>query len=593
MFFANRLPGLLRFTALFLVACVLLPMLSPISASAYRPPRTTLRIGLNWGNTAVASTNLQNEAGAGSGFEFGYYDTSHNFTPVATTAETRISVMIDHNMQWNPGGAFSGQYESRGVGMPAAGSIAVGYIHWRINSGRTTLAAALTDISGISDGFIRYSADSGGGNFIPMYGNYTSDAVANAARRSTAHTRDVGTARTITVSRTGSNLVLFEFDNSANTSRMFGIRPINHARPSTHNRGERYFGGFRFERRVPEAMTVVNIVNIEDYVQGVIPYEMSNTWPLEALKAQAICARTYAMRTLNKHSAHGFDLCTEMDCQVYRGRRAANATTDRAVNETTGMYVTHNGVLAETLYVSSHGGGSENNENIWAGTPRPYLRGVLDNYEDRVAHRISNYNWTHTLSQATVTQRVRNAGHPNASNIVSMHVSLYSATGNVVSVNMTDANGRNYTFSRRAGLQAAFGAIRSQRFNIGSVTWQQGGSVFANAPAQSISTSQYQVISGSADGTVSTSTVTGALVAIDGSGTGGTHRDVIAVGGGSRPISGAPTGPVNGNFILTGRGWGHSLGMSQWGAFSQAELGRTAEQIIRHYYTGVQVTRAT
>jgi stage II sporulation protein D len=218
---------------------------------------------------------------------------------------------------------------------------------------------------------------------------------------------------------------------------------------------------------------------------------------------------------------------------------------------------------------------------------------VLDTYEDRVAHRISNYNWTHTISQTALTQRVRNAGYPNASSIVSIRVSQYSPTGNVVSAALRDSNGREYTFSRRAGLQAAFGAIRSQRFNIGNVTWQQGGGkVYANQPAREITTSQYHVITGTTGGATNTSTVSGTLVAIDGTGSAGAHRNVVA-GGGSRPTSGNWTSPVNGNFILTGRGWGHSLGMSQWGAFSQAELGRTAEQIIRHYYTGAQVVRAS
>jgi len=360
-------------------------------------------------------------------------------------------------------------------------------------------------------------------------------------------------------------------------------------RLSTHFRGERYYGGFRFERRVNNALTVVNIINVEDYIRGVVPYEMSSSWPLEALKAQAICARTYAIRTLNKHNSHGIDLCAEMCCQVYRGRRAATARTNQAVDETRAMYVVHNGVLAETLYASSHGGGSENNENIWQGTPRPYLRGVVDNYEDRVAHRIANNNWTFTISQAAVTQRVRNAGHPNASTIVSMHVSQYSPTGNVVSVVMRDSNGRSYTFSRRAGLQAAFGAIRSQRFNIGSVQWQQGGQILANVPAQQVNTTQFHLVGGNTAGEAVSTTVTGTLVAIDGT---NTNRNVTT-GGGSRVTQGSPTSPANGNFTLQGRGWGHSLGMSQWGALAQAEMGRSAEQIIRHYYTGAQVVRAS
>jgi len=579
MGFAKKITG---FIALLLLTCILIPLASPIEAQASIPTRRMLRIGLNYGTGAVPSANLVN--GVGSGFEFGFYDANLVFTPVTSTTETRISIMIDHNMQWNPGAEFSGQYFSVGTGAPAAGSVAIGFIHWRISGGHTTLASAQTQLAGIPDGFIRYSAGNAA-PFTPMYGNYTSDGAANAARRSTSHSRDAGTARTIVVTAMGTNRVLFEFDNGLNTSLIFGVRPMNNARPSTHFRGEQYFGGFRFERRDSAALTVVSIVGLEDYVQGVVPYEMSPNWPLEALKAQAICARTYALSQLGKHNtAHGFDLCNTMDCQVYRGRNNASTNSNTAVTDTAGMVVTHNGNLCQTFYVSSHGGGSDNNENIWAGTPLPYLRGVLDNYEDRVASLISNYNWTITISQADITQRVRAAGHTGASTISTLRVSQYSPTGNVISVIARDTNGREYTFSRRAGLQALFGAtpLRSQRFNIGAVTWQPGSSLFVNMPAQSINLSEYIAISGTG-----TSTISGPLVAIDGS---GALRDVV--GGGAGTTSGTATGPVNGNFIVTGRGWGHSLGMSQWGAYSQAlHFGRTAEQIIQHYFTGVQITK--
>ncbi|MCL2627873.1 MAG: SpoIID/LytB domain-containing protein [Oscillospiraceae bacterium] len=570
-----------RFIAVLLVVCVALPFALPLDASANIPARRTLRIGLNYGTTALPSANFIN--GVGSGYEFGFYDANLVFHPVAATAETRISVMIDHNMQWNPSAEFSGQYFSVGTGAPAAGSAAVGFIHWRISSGHANAGDAYAQIAEIPDGFIRYNA--GHANpFMPIYGNYTSDTEANAARRSVHHTRDAGTARTITVAVMGTGNVIFEFDNTANPALIFGIRPINDARPSTHFRGDQYFGGFRFERRVSTALTVVNIVELEDYVQGVVPYEMSPNWPLEALKAQAICARTYALSQLNKHNtAHGFDLCNTMDCQVYRGRNNASNNSNTAVTSTAGMVVTYNGALAQTFYVSSHGGASENNENIWAGTPLPYLRGVIDDYEDRIASLISNYNWTITISQEDITARVRNAGHAGASTIATLRVSQYSPTGNVVSVVATDTNGRDYTFSRRAGLQSLFGAtpLRSQRFNIGAVTWQPGSAIFVNMPALSVNLNQYSAITGSG-----VSAVSGSLMAIDGSG-----NIVNVAGGGPSVTEGAATGPVNGNFIVNGRGWGHSVGMSQWGAYSQAlHFGRTAQQIIQHYFTGVQIT---
>jgi stage II sporulation protein D len=169
-----------------------------------------------------------------------------------------------------------------------------------------------------------------------------------------------------------------------------------------------------------------------------------------------------------------------------------------------------------------------------------------------------------------------------------MWVSQYTPTGNVLSITLRDANNRDYTYSRRAGLQSALGvdAIRSHRFNIGSTVWQPGGNIFVNSPSVMVpSANQYSVL----DAAGNVVSVSGAgMMAIDGA---NLTREVQ--GGGPGIASGTPTGPVNGNFTIAGTGWGHNVGMSQWGAFSQAHYhGRTAEQIIQFYFTGVTIIRA-
>ena len=75
-------------------------------------------------------------------------------------------------------------------------------------------------------------------------------------------------------------------------------------------------------------LTVINVVDLEDYVKGVLPYEMDKDWPLAALEAQAVCARTYAAKT--RHPSLGFDVCASTDCQVYYGRNRATELTDRS-----------------------------------------------------------------------------------------------------------------------------------------------------------------------------------------------------------------------------------------------------------------------
>jgi len=124
-------------------------------------------------------------------------------------------------------------------------------------------------------------------------------------------------------------------------------------------------------------LTVVNVVPLEDYVRGVVPNELSpGGWPqLEALKAQAVAARTYAVSNLGRFAGEGFDLSPDTRSQVYGGRSTEHPLTDRAVLETRGRIATYKGVPINALYTSTCGGRTEDAENIFGGAPVPYLRG--------------------------------------------------------------------------------------------------------------------------------------------------------------------------------------------------------------------------
>ncbi|HEX3559662.1 MAG TPA: SpoIID/LytB domain-containing protein [Pyrinomonadaceae bacterium] len=124
-------------------------------------------------------------------------------------------------------------------------------------------------------------------------------------------------------------------------------------------------------------LTVVNVVPLEDYVRGVVPNELSpGGWPeLEALKAQAVAARTYAVSNLGRFGSEGFDLTPDTRSQVYGGRSTEHTLTDRAVFETRGRIATYKGVPINALYTSTCGGRTEDAENIFGGPPVPYLRG--------------------------------------------------------------------------------------------------------------------------------------------------------------------------------------------------------------------------
>jgi stage II sporulation protein D len=128
----------------------------------------------------------------------------------------------------------------------------------------------------------------------------------------------------------------------------------------------------------PTSLIVVNVVHFEDYLRGVVPNELSpQVYPeIEALKAQAVAARTYALRNLGQFKSKGYDLCATPACQVYRGRSSEHPLTDQAIAETAGVVISYRGALINALYTSTCGGHTEDGQNIFEGEPTPYLRGV-------------------------------------------------------------------------------------------------------------------------------------------------------------------------------------------------------------------------
>jgi len=120
-------------------------------------------------------------------------------------------------------------------------------------------------------------------------------------------------------------------------------------------------------------------IHVEDYLYGVVPYEMSDDFPLEALKAQAVTARTYALRKQN--AANAFDLVDTASDQVYRGRLSGHDRTSQAIRETKGLCGFYRGELAECFYSASNGGQTELVENVWSPGNYGYYTMVDDPYD--------------------------------------------------------------------------------------------------------------------------------------------------------------------------------------------------------------------
>jgi stage II sporulation protein D len=126
-------------------------------------------------------------------------------------------------------------------------------------------------------------------------------------------------------------------------------------------------------------LLVINALGIDDYVRGVVANEMPASWPQQALRAQAVAARSYALSTRRPGP---FDLYADTRSQVYEGKSSETAATNKAVEATAGQVITYHGQIATTYYFSTSGGRTEAAQFGFGGGPVPYLKSVKDPYDD-------------------------------------------------------------------------------------------------------------------------------------------------------------------------------------------------------------------
>ncbi|MDF2674608.1 MAG: SpoIID/LytB protein [Clostridiales bacterium] len=141
-----------------------------------------------------------------------------------------------------------------------------------------------------------------------------------------------------------------------------------------------FLGSIIFKALADGNILPINLVDIETYLKGVVGFEMSNSYPLEALKSQAVAARNYALANIDKHSSEGYDLSDGTSDQVYRGYNSAYGNVIRAVEETKGMILVYNDSLVSGFYSASNGGYVESSKNAW-GTDIPYLQVREDSFD--------------------------------------------------------------------------------------------------------------------------------------------------------------------------------------------------------------------
>ena len=209
-----------------------------------------------------------------------------------------------------------------------------------------------------------------------------SAGTASFSGASQAGSRSVDPARTYRVRRRGSAQVdllsatgrrLATFTAPLQVSGPEGVVQLGGAGA--------YRGLLEFRSGLFGGVNAINAVSLEDYVAGVVSRESPSTWPLEALKAQAVAARTYAITT--SKAGDGWDQYADTRSQVYGGIAAETPATNQAVADTRGQVVTYDGAPAVTFFFSTSGGRTENVENTNVGSgPQPHLKSVVDPYDD-------------------------------------------------------------------------------------------------------------------------------------------------------------------------------------------------------------------
>ena len=160
--------------------------------------------------------------------------------------------------------------------------------------------------------------------------------------------------------------------------------------------GKKYFGGVRINKR-NSSLTVINLAPVEEYLRGVVPEEMSSSFHSEALKAQAVAARSFTLKNRNRHNSEGYDLCPTTHCQFFGGVDSAENSTDEIIESTRGEVLLYDGQIVDTNFHTDSGGMTESVAEVW-GTHLPYLQAV-EEFEKNTQH------WTKEFSVADFSGR--------------------------------------------------------------------------------------------------------------------------------------------------------------------------------------------
>ncbi len=372
-----------------------------------------------------------------------------------------------------------------------------------------------------------------------------------------------------------------------------------------------YEGTLAFKRYTTDSydgVQLVSVLPVERYVMCVIPNEIIVSWPAETLKAFAIAVRSYALSGLNYyHNSYNFDITGTS--QVYGMASNIDSKTEKAVRDTADLVMAYNGKVAEAYYSSSVGGVTVSSGDAYV-TGYPYLVAVKTPWE-KYASLSSGYHglWTKELTGAQLLSNIKAYGYASlkGSSITKLTVNSYGTNSTYVkSVTVTDNLGNTATISGADNVRTRLG-LYSANFVVGkgsvsytydTVTTVGGDPYDGNYPAFNLNdfnvitsagtllsrfTDSIKVRTGSGDVTNSSPKAN----VITGQHSSNGHS-VYTVTSTTAKATGASS-----SFVFAGKGWGHGVGLSQFGIRDLGNLGYEYDEMLNAYYTGIDIVTFT
>ena len=293
--------------------------------------------------------------------------------------------------------------------------------------------------------------------------------------------------------------------------KIFGIRIVPQRDATIFVNKRRFRGQVDIIRQQDMTLLVVNHIDVESYIRGVLYHEVSHRWSIDAIMAQAVVARTYALYQAKVNESRDYDLTNDIYSQVYGGRTSEKYRTNKAVNRTLGEYLTFEGNIFPTYYHATCAEHTEDASNLW-DIDLPPLKGVECDFCDKSPH----FRWKKNLRLKDIQVKLMKAG---------------KKIGLIKEINILEKN-------------------QSDRIERLEIVDRRDSKIY-------LSGKEFRMIVGPNIIKSTNFTVTMR----------GYYADFI------------------------GKGWGHGVGLCQWGAKNMSECGFKYDEILKYYYPGAEIAK--